>query len=102
MHIVLCNCPPDKGIEIANALVKEGLAACVNIIPAIQSVYLWDGEVCDETEATLLIKVAAERVSALRTRILALHPYDVPEVLVLPVDTDLSHGPYVEWVRGQS
>ncbi len=102
MRIVICNTPPERAADIARTLVEESLAACVNINPEIRSFYVWDGAVCDDAESTLIIKVAEKRVDALRKRILELHPYDVPEVLVLPIDTEASHGPYVEWVRGQA
>lgn len=100
MYVVLCNCPPDRAAEIARPLVVEGLAACVNLVPGVRSLYVWEGAVQDEVETTLLIKVAADRVDALRARLRALHPYQVPEILALPVDTARSHPDYVAWVRG--
>lgn len=102
MRVVLCNTTPDDAPRLARALVEQQLAACVNIIPTITSVYRWKGEVTEDTEATLLIKVAAERVEILRDAIVELHPYEVPEVVVLAVEADLSHLPYVEWVRAES
>lgn len=102
MRVLLCNTTPDDAPRLARALVEQGLAACVNIIPAVTSVYRWKGEVTHDTEATLLIKVAAERVEAVRDAIIELHPYEVPEVVVLSVDADRSHRPYVEWVRAES
>ena len=100
MYVVLCNCPPDRAVDIARPLVAEGLAACVNILPGVRSLYVWDGAVHDEAETTLLIKVAADKVDALRERLRALHPYEVPEILALPVDTARSDPDYVAWVRG--
>ena len=99
MRIVICNTPPDIAATIANSLVKEGLAACVNIKAGIRSIYAWDGELCDDEESTLIIKVSANGVDALRRRIVQLHPFEVPEILVLGVDTKASHQPYVDWVR---
>ncbi len=100
MRVVLCNCPPDGAADIARALVERGLAACVNVVPGVRSFYVWDGAVQDDGESTLLIKVAADGVDALREALVELHPYDVPEVVVLTVDAAASHGPYVDWVRG--
>jgi len=99
MRLVLCNCPPDAAEGLAERLVTAGLAACVNLLPGVGSIYVWQGALCRERETTLLIKVAAERVEALRVALVAAHPYDCPEVLVLPVAVAESHGPYVDWVR---
>lgn len=102
MRVVLCNCAPDQASELAHTLVSEGLCACVNVLPGVRSVYEWAGEICDEVESTLIIKVADHGVSALRDRIVHLHRYDVPEVVVLDVDEARSHAPYVDWVRQQT
>lgn len=102
MVIVLCNCSPEQGPELARQLVAEGLAACVNALPGVRSFYVWDGAVCDDAEVTLLIKVASERVDALADRIRALHRYTLPEIVVLPVDEARSDPRYVAWVRSAS
>lgn len=99
MRVVLCNHPPEGAQELAAKLVNEQLAACVNLLPVV-SVYRWQGALETDSETTLVIKVAAQGVDALRERLVALHPYDVPEVVVLAVDAAASHGPYVDWVRG--
>ena len=77
MKLVLCNTPPDRAEPIARAVVERKLAACVNILPAVRSLYIWEGKVCDDAEATLLLKVAAEGVDALRAALVELHPYDL-------------------------
>ncbi len=100
MFVVLCNVPPADEARISEALVGRGLAACVNALPAGMSTYVWEGAVVRETEVTLLIKVASERVDALAEALRALHPYTMPEVLVLPVDVARSDPRYVAWVRG--
>ena len=102
MYVVLCNCPPDEAQTLASALVEGGLAACVNILSPVTSVYRWEGKVVTDTEATLLIKTSHANAPRLRERIVELHPYSVPEVVVLPVDCDKSHAAYVDWVRSQS
>lgn len=99
MRLLVCNCPPGVGVTLARTVVEEGLAACVNIVPGVLSVYRWDGAIQEDQECTLLLKVASGGVAALRERLVVLHPYDVPEVLVLEVDVGESHTPYVDWVR---
>ena len=99
MKVVLCNCPPAAAPQIARSLVERRLAACVNIIPGVRSVYRWNGEIHDDGESTLLIKVDAGGVVRLRDALLALHPYDVPEVLALAIDDSGSNPAYVAWVR---
>ncbi len=99
MVVVWCNAAPEQAPTLARQLVEEGLAACVNLIP-VRSVYRWNGAVHDEAEITLWIKVASEGVGRLRERLVDLHDYDVPEVLVVPVDVEASHAAYVQWVRG--
>ncbi len=101
MYLLLSNIPPEQASAIAETLVREDRAACVTLTP-VTSVYEWEGELCHDQEVTLQAKVGKEGVAATRERILELHPYDLPEVLVLPVDTEQSHGPYVEWVRNNT
>jgi periplasmic divalent cation tolerance protein len=84
--LVLTTWPADRdGLDVARALVDEGLAACVNILAPMTSVYRWQGRIEQEAERQLLIKTTRERVEALRVRLSTLHPYDVPEFLVVPV-----------------
>ena len=89
----------DTGARIAQALVEERLAACVNVVPGIRSIYRWQGAIEDEQEVLLVIKTHAERMTALAERLCALHPYDVPELLALPVETGLA--PYLQWLAGE-
>ena len=98
MRVVLVTAPPSEAPELARALVTDGYAACVNLLP-VRSVYWWDGQVHDDSEVTMIIKVKAEGVPALRERVLELHSYSVPEFVVLDVDTDESSPAYVNWVR---
>lgn len=69
----------------ARALVDERLAACVNLLPPMHSVYRWEGQVQEESERQVVIKTTGRRTQALRDRLHALHPYDVPEFIVLPI-----------------
>lgn len=82
--------------RIGRALVERGLAACVNVVPAVTSVYRWKGKMEKEEERLLLIKTRADRFDALREALVSLHPYEVPEVLALPVAG--GHAPYLEWL----
>ncbi len=84
------------GERIARALVEERLAACVNLVPAVRSIYRWKGEVCDEGELLLWIKTREARFPELQERVRSLHPYEIPEIIALP----LSQGfpPYLSWV----
>lgn len=70
---------------LARELVEQHLCACVNVVPAITSIYRWQGAVSEDGEQLLIIKTLAERVDALREALFARHPYDVPEFVVLPV-----------------
>ena len=95
--VVLVTAPSvDSAAAMARALVEEGLCACGNVVPGIRSIYLWEGKVHDEPEALLVLKTVRRLVPALKERLPRLHPYQVPEMLVLPVEDGL--GPYLEWV----
>jgi periplasmic divalent cation tolerance protein len=96
--VVLCTLPPgDAASSIARTLVGERLAACVNLVPQVRSIYEWDGAIRDEPEQLALIKTTADGFAALRARLVELHPYDVPEVIALAADD--GHLPYLGWVR---
>ncbi len=90
----------EKAAEVARVLVDEQLAACVNLVPAIRSIYRWQGAVHDDAEALAIIKTTAERYPALAARLAALHPYEVPEILALPLAD--GHPPYLAWLASQS
>ncbi len=98
--LVLCTCPEDVvAARIATTLVEEKLAACVNRIPRMSSTYRWEGKVRTETEALLLIKTAQRMLEPLSQRIQELHPYELPEVVALPIDGGSER--YLAWL-GQS
>jgi periplasmic divalent cation tolerance protein len=86
----------DKAAEIARAVVEEKLAACGNVIPAIRSIYAWEGKVHDEPEALLVLKAPRRRFQDLCDRIVALHPYEVPEVIGLPIEGGNER--YIDWI----
>ncbi|MGE5182463.1 MAG: divalent-cation tolerance protein CutA [Acidobacteriota bacterium] len=90
---------PEKAAEVARALVSEQLAACVNLVPAVRSIYRWQGELLDDAETLAIVKTTAERLDALTARLIALHPYELPEVIALPVTG--GSAPYLAWVAGE-
>jgi periplasmic divalent cation tolerance protein len=95
--MVLTTLPVDAdGPGFANSLVEERLAACVNLLAPMESVYRWEGNIEQETERQVVIKTSRDRVAALWERIRELHPYDVPEFLVLPIVD--GNNAYLKWV----
>ena len=86
--------------QLAARLVQERLAACVNIIPNISSVYKWKGEVEHATECLMLVKTSSERVGAAIRRIKELHSYELPEVIVLPIERGLEA--YLDWIVSET
>jgi len=97
LFVVLCNCPVDQAPVLARGLVEARLAACVNLIAGVTSVYRWQGEVCEDPETTLVIKVPVERYEPLAAWLTEQHPYDVPEIIALPASH--VHEPYLAWAR---
>ena len=95
--VVLCTCASaDEARRIAGELIGQHLAACVNLLPAVRSIYHWKGAVEDGEETLMIIKSARPLFDRLRTAIVRLHSYDVPEIIALPiVDGDAS---YLAWM----
>ena len=96
MHVVLSTIAPEAAETLASRLVEERVAACVNILPGITSVYRWQGKVHRDSESLLVIKTSAEALPQLMQRVADLHPYDVPEIVAL--DTSSVHPPYAAWI----
>lgn len=97
-HIVLCTCPDlATATTIANELVDKQLAACVNILPAVHSIYRWKGQLEASEELLLLIKSSQANYPQLETSILALHPYELPEIIAIPVVAGLAS--YLAWIE---
>lgn len=92
---------PDEDVaeRLAARAIEGRLAACVNLIPGIRSVYRWEGEVTTEPEVQLIFKTTAARVGALQTALEEWHPYDVPECLTVPFSGGSER--YLEWLRGE-
>jgi len=98
LRVGLCTTPDETSARhIARTLVEERLAACVNVIPKVTSVYRWEDRVQENDEWLLIIKSAATvDEERLKDRVLTLHPYDVPELLLLPVTYGLDK--YIDWI----
>ena len=95
--LVLCTCPDEAtGADIAETLVRERLAACVNRLPGLISVYQWQGKLESDRETLLLIKTTDARFEALCERLGELHPYELPEIIATPVTKGLPR--YLQWV----
>ena len=83
--------------RLAHDLVSEKLAACVNVLPSVRSVYAWEGEICNEGELLCLLKTRRALFPAVRERVLDLHPYQVPEIIAIPL-VEASET-YLAWLR---
>lgn len=98
MCVVLCTVPDAEHADrIAGILVEERLAACVNIVPGLVSVYRWQGALQRDAEVLLLIKTAPEVYRQLEERIRALHPYELPEIISVPIRT--GQVDYIQWIK---
>ena len=96
-----CTCPdPASARTIAETLVGEKLAACVNHLPGISSTYRWQGAVTTDQEDLLLIKTTRARFGALKARLLQLHPCELPELIAVSIEA--GHAPYLAWVRANT
>jgi periplasmic divalent cation tolerance protein len=97
--VVILVTVPDGEVadRIAHTLVTERLAACVNIVPGVRSVYAWEGEICNEGELLCLLKTRRSLFPVVRDRVLALHPYQIPEIIALPLSE--GHAEYLAWLR---
>lgn len=99
--VCFCTCPDaDSATRLADALVGEHLAACVNVVPGLRSVYRWQGAVERSDEALLLIKTSRDRLDTLTARVRDLHPHELPEVVAVEVAGGLST--YLDWVAEQT
>ena len=99
-RVLLCTCPPAAAEAIARGLLERKLVACVNALPGVVSRYWWKGALARDEETLLLIKTEAARVPEVIAALKDLHPYEVPELLSLPVDAGAE--PYLAWVRDET
>jgi len=97
-QIVLSTCPDEHTAErLAATLVEKDIAACVNIIPGIQSIYHWKGKVEKDREWLLVIKAATARYADIEHTIVSLHPYELPEIIAVPISAGLPA--YLAWMN---
>ena len=94
--IVIVTAPKGSGASIARQIVEKRLAACVNIVGGVRSIYWWEGRIQDDEEELLVIKTRRDAVESLIGQIKGIHPYSVPEILVVPVIAGNSD--YMKWV----
>jgi periplasmic divalent cation tolerance protein len=100
IRLVLCTFPDaDTARQIGTTLVQKQLAACVNLVPAVESIYRWNGRMETASEVLALFKTNAERYHELESELHALHPYDVPEIIAIE-PAAVAQG-YASWVNGQ-
>ena len=99
--VVLVTAPSaEVAANLARALVSEKLAACATIVPGVRSIYAWEGKVCDEQEVLCVLKTRRTLFPAVRERVQALHPYQVPEIVALPLVE--GSAPYLAWLRDET
>jgi periplasmic divalent cation tolerance protein len=97
-HVVVLSAvgKAEDASRLARALVERRLAACVNVVPAVRSFYRWKGRVEEDEERLLVIKTRRDRFEALREALVAMHPYELPEAIAVPIDA--GHAPYLAWI----
>ncbi len=99
--LVLTTLPnPEVAAKLAKSIVEEKLAACANLFPALRSVYRWDATIQDDNEVLVLFKTQKAHYERLKSRILELHPYELPEVLAIPVEQ--GHQAYLDWIARET
>lgn len=99
--LIYCNVPDEAVAEkVAKTLIERELAACINLFPKIRSIYRWQGKVEEATEHTLVIKTLAKNYATIESIIVELHPYEVPEVIAIPIVQGLPA--YLTWLAKES
>lgn len=100
IRLLIMTCPQDQVSRILDALLSERLIACGNVVAGVAARYWWQGALCSDSEALVVMETAADRVDAAMRRIAALHPYEVPKILAFtPM---LGHPAYVDWVQAET
>ena len=95
--IVLVTCPQEESESLSCALIESQLAACVNILPGVRSIYKWEGKMCNEQESLLVIKSKQNLFSRLQERVKELHTYSVPEIIAIGIEDGFK--PYIDWLN---
>lgn len=97
--VIYSTVPPNRSEDLAKRLLDKDLVACVNITP-VRSLYRWKGEACDDEEHLLIMKTRRDRADDVIRALKSMHPYEVPEIIVLPVIA--GHPPYLAWVQEET
>ena len=100
IRVVFVSLPRDEANKLAKSLVENHLAACINVVPKIESYYWWTNKLEHDEEALLSIKTTQQRFDELRAWVVENHPYDLPEIISLPLSDGLSD--YIEWVKKET
>lgn len=98
--ITLITCPPGEAERIARTLVEDRLAACVNIVPQVRSIYRWEGKITNDEESLLICKTTSARFAQLQEKVRKIHPYSCPEIVALDVKEGFSD--YLNWVNRET
>ena len=98
MHHIVFVAAPDLAVarKLASGILENRLAACVNLKPGLESHYRWEGKLCQETEVLMVLKTTGDQLVALEAWVLAEHPYDTPEFVVLKIETGSAR--YLDWI----
>ena len=96
MRMVLCTCPQESADSIADAILQDRLAACVNILPEVKSKYWWKGKLNTDSESLLIVKTRDDLVEKLTAKIKEAHPYEVPEVIAFEIKE--GNADYLRWI----
>lgn len=102
LAVVLCTIPTERAEPVARVLLEKRVAACVNVLPGVTSLYWWQGAIEKAAESLLVIKTRSDRVAELTEAIKSVHPYELPEVLMLPVEPGAGNTAYRLWVSGEA
>lgn len=97
---IYMTCPDEKSAsDIAQNLLGQNLIACANILPAVRSLYKWDGDIQDDAECVVIMKARKADFPAIERTVIEQHPYDVPCLIAWPIVE--GHAPYLEWLMGE-
>ena len=96
IRVVFITIPTDKAEAFAQSIVEQRLAACVNVVPGVKSYFWWDDKVQNEAESLLIVKTTVQKLDALTEYVKENHPYDVPELIAMPVSEGLPD--YINWL----
>ena len=98
--IFITTSSPDEAEKIGRALVEEKLVACANIVPSIRSIYRWQGKICDDKETLIILKTKKELFEQIEQRVKALHSYEVPEIISMPIIEGSNE--YLSWLENET